>query len=132
LQKKSIKLNIIDEEKMVSNFDTSGDADNKFIGEVLKVYVNDIPMMSKELEIAYGSRDSVKLRYIAHKLSGSLLNLGCEDLAELCQKIEISIKKNNFNEDISLVIGELKESTTILVTDLNKLKEKYPVSDKTH
>lgn len=121
-------LKLIDEEWIVSNFNVDGNVDKEFVGEILNVYVTDIPIMIKELETAFENKDAAILKFYAHKLSGNLLNLGCESLVELCRSIETSIKKNDFNPEISLLIFELKKSITRLVIELFELKVKYPVS----
>lgn len=123
---------LIDEGQILSNFNIDGNTDNKFITEVLNVYVNELPFISKELEIAYQKRDSSLITYYTHKLSGSLLNLGCNNLVDLCQRIEKSIKKNSIDENVSLPIRELTESIKKLVTELNELMEKYPDSGDNH
>ena len=123
---------LIDEEQILSNFNVDGNTDNKFISEVLNVYVNELPFISKELEISCKKKDSNRITFYTHKLSGSLLNLGCDNLVDLCQKIERSIKKNSFEENLTLMIRELTESIKKLVAELNELMEKYPVSGDNH
>lgn len=123
---------LFDEEQILSNFNIDGNTDNKFIAEVLNIYVNELPFINKELEISYEKSDSTLTTYYTHKLSGSLLNLGCDNLVDLCQRIEKSIKKNIFDENLSLMIRELTESIRRLVAELNEFMEKYPVSGDNH
>lgn len=132
LSKNNKGVKLIDENQLVSIFNSDNNLDNKLIAEILNVYLTDIPIISKELEIAFEKKDLATIRYVVHKLTGSLLNLGCVTLVDLCKKIAKSIKKNNLDADTSEMLNELKENITRLVTELYELREKYPVSDKNY
>jgi HPt (histidine-containing phosphotransfer) domain-containing protein len=120
-----LKLKLISEKKFLSIFNTDKKIDINFFEEILSVYINDIPRMGKELEIAFNRKDAAAIEYITHKLTGSLLNLGCESVVEMCNRIEKSAKESLFDENIILLHNQFQKNITLLVEEIVLLKKKY-------
>lgn len=122
------RLKLINEKKFLSTFNTDGKADINFFEEVLNVYINDIPQMGKTLEIAFDRKDTAAIEFYAHKLNGCLLNLGCESIIEMCNRIERSAKQSVFDEHIFLLHNQFRNSITLLIEEIILLKKKYSIS----
>jgi HPt (histidine-containing phosphotransfer) domain-containing protein len=125
IKKNNPMLNLIDEENLFSFFYDEAKPELKFFADVLNVYSRDIPLMGKDIEIAIEQKDSIALKYLTHKLGGSLLNLGAESIVEICHKIENSAKENIIDDNVISLNSQLQENIKRLVAEIISIREKY-------
>jgi hypothetical protein len=128
IKKNNPKLNLVDEENLFSFFYDEAKPELKIFADVLYVYSRDIPLMGKDIEIAIEQKDSIALKYLTHKLGGSLLNLGAESIVEICHKIENSAKENIIDNKVISLNSQLQENIKRLVAEIISIREKYLIS----
>lgn len=130
IRKNNLKLNLIDEENLFSVFNDENKPELKFFVDILNVYLRDIPLMGKEIEIAIERKDSTALKYHTHKLGGSLLNLGAESVVGICHQIEKSAKENIIDDNVMSLNTQLQENIKRLAAEIILLREKYLIAAK--
>lgn len=130
-RKKTPKVTLIDEENLFSVFNDEDKPEYQFFAEILNVYERDIPLMGKEIEIAIENKDTVELKYYTHKLGGSLLNLGAEEIIGICHQIEKSARENIIDDKVVLLNTELQEKIKRLVTEIKSIRDRYSTISKT-
>ncbi|MEP7304128.1 MAG: Hpt domain-containing protein [Acidobacteriota bacterium] len=62
--------------------------DEDVLGEVISLYVDDVPKQLSALAAAIGAGQTEVVRQIAHRLKGSSLGVGASRMASLCSAIE--------------------------------------------
>jgi HPt (histidine-containing phosphotransfer) domain-containing protein len=130
IQKANPKLHLIDEENLFSVFIDETKPELKFFADILNVYSRDIPLMGKEIEIAIEQKDFNALKYLTHKLGGSLLNLGAESVVGICHQIEKAAKENIIDDNVMSLNTQLQENIKRLVAEIISLREKYLIEIK--
>ncbi len=89
--------------------------DERFIKELLGVFVTTVPKMTEEMNIACNSKDWEEVKAIAHKLKPIAETLRIESILEDIKFVENTIKeKGNLKEIpnlISKIDGVLKQVT---------------------
>lgn len=130
IQKTNPKLHLIDEENLFSVFIDETKPELKFFADILNVYSRDIPLMGKEIEISIEQKNFNALKYLTHKLGGSLLNLGAESVVVICHQIEKAAKENIIDDNVMSLNTQLQENIKRLVAEIISLREKYLIEIK--
>lgn len=125
------KLSLIDEENLFSVFSDDDKPDEQSIAEILTVYVRDIPLMAKEIDVAIENTNASELKYHTHKLAGSLLNLGAEYVVRICHQIEKLAEENIIDEKAQKLNIQLQENIKRLQAELIGIREKFLIANKT-
>jgi HPt (histidine-containing phosphotransfer) domain-containing protein len=64
------------------------ETDFEFVLELIEIYLNETPKQIQTMSVALDANDPPALAIIAHKLKGSSMNLGAEQLGAFCLKLE--------------------------------------------
>lgn len=86
--------------------------------ELVDLYLEDAPKQISSIELSLKQMDSEGLRRSAHSLKGASANLGANDLAALCLKMETQGKLKDFS------------GTEQLLNDINACLKKTSVEMK--
>ncbi len=125
IKQRKIDTKIIDESKISFLQEVESQEDVAFLMELLNIYITELPKTMSNIRAAIKKKDPGQLQFFAHKLKGSSLTLGMEDISEICHELEtiaktgaITSKCETFSE---LLVGKFE----LIVKELEKLKEKY-------
>jgi len=80
--------------------------DEDVLGEVISLYVADVPHQLSALAAAIAARQIEVVRQIAHRLKGSSLGVGASRMANLCSLIEWAARDQAI-EAAAVQAGEL-------------------------
>lgn len=114
------KEDILDLDILRGLKELGNDGDVLFIKEIIELYIEQAPVMIKNIKEAVLQRDALKMSQTAHAFKGASLNLGAKLLSEVCKKIEFNGKENNFT-DITSLLGQLDEFFIITSDELRKI-----------
>jgi HPt (histidine-containing phosphotransfer) domain-containing protein len=64
--------------------------DEKFMGELIDIFLEDMPRQLEALRAAVQSNDAAAAAATAHRLKGASGNMGADSLSALCHNVEIS------------------------------------------
>lgn len=116
---------IVDENKISFLNDIQTEADRKFYVELLDIFINELPIALKNLEIALKEKDAKKLQFVSHKLKGSSITLGIDHITGVTIKLEEAAKKNDFSSETENLAGELMNKFEKIIHELETIKDKY-------
>lgn len=78
-----------------------GEEDPSFILEMIKLFVDNAPTTLKAIHHALSTGDLQRITSQAHRLKGMALNLGADQLADTCEKIEKSGRDQDLKTALS-------------------------------
>lgn len=116
---------LIDERKISFMQDINTAEDVAFLVELLDIYISDLPKFTRNVQMAAHSKDVLQLQFHAHKLKGSSMTLGIEDIAKISIDIELKAKQGVINEEVEKMSAELVNKGDQIVNELKLIKEKY-------
>jgi HPt (histidine-containing phosphotransfer) domain-containing protein len=87
---------------------------------LIEIYLNDSVVRMQQLELAVQQKDGTQIRHAAHSLKGSSSNIGAEELAAQCQKLE-EMGKNNELENITGQAEMVQQELTRVQAELKTL-----------
>ncbi len=93
--------------------------DKDIIAEIIKVFLEDMPVQIDGLKSAFESKDIALVSSIAHAIKGSSSNIGGMRIAGIAKEIEISSKKGEL-ENLGENISELESQYFALENELKK------------
>jgi CheY-like chemotaxis protein len=105
--------------------DINTEDDANFFGELLDVYISELPAMIKHINSANENGDHKNLNFYAHKLKGSSMTLGIKPIAEACEELEAIAKGQNLNGRTKELSEELVKKFEQVIQELEVIKEKY-------
>ena len=73
----------------------TGDVDITFLRKVLSMFIEQGEQQMEEIKAALAANQIQELGSQAHKLKGSALNIGAEELAETCRQMEMKGREND-------------------------------------
>lgn len=111
---------ILDLEILQGLKELGNDGDVSFVKEIIELYIEQAPILIKNIKEAVFERNALKMSQAAHAFKGASLNLGAKLLSEVCKKIEFNGKENNFT-DITTLLGQLDEFFIITSDELKKI-----------
>jgi PAS domain S-box-containing protein len=107
----------------LQDFETAEDL--QFLNELIDIYIQDLPKMIANIKNAVDHRNDKQLLFYAHKLKGSSLSLGIDQLSEVCLKLELAALEQTFGESTDAEVKKLSGSIELLIQELELLKRKY-------
>jgi PAS domain S-box-containing protein len=116
---------IIDEQKISFLQDVNNAEDVAFLIELLDIYIDDLPKLTRNIKQAAKNKDLKQLQFHSHKLKGSSMTLGIEEIANLSKSIESSAKMGVLNSESEKQADELVLKGNLVVNELKLIKEKY-------
>jgi histidine phosphotransfer protein HptB len=72
--------------------------DEEFMGELIDIYLEDMPLQLEALRVAVQSQDAAAAAATAHRLKGASGNMGADSLSALCHDLEISSRDNKLDQ----------------------------------
>lgn len=123
--KKEINLKLIDEKKITFLQDIKTEADLDFFREMLDIYIKEIPKNIGFIRDAIFQNNSDHLRFYVHKLKGSSLTLGIDEVMEGLKILESMALENQISEDSLKVFKKLSEKFDMILEEILLLKNKY-------
>ncbi len=116
------------QEQFASNLDKKGGLQRELIIELLQIYLDELPLVLSELDIAVTEQDYKKVGYQAHKFKSNNRFLGLEQAASLLDSLE---KSANSKEDFKIISQlaeqfnhQTKKDRQLVATQLTRLKTK--------
>jgi HPt (histidine-containing phosphotransfer) domain-containing protein len=110
--------NIIDMD-VIEGLKEVGDQD--FLIELIDLFLNQARELMVSINNAQKINDLTTINKDAHKLKGSCLNLGANQMGEICHKLETNAKENN-TEIVNELINTLQSVSTETFSEITKLK----------
>jgi CheY-like chemotaxis protein/HPt (histidine-containing phosphotransfer) domain-containing protein len=95
----------------------TGEADASFFKKVLNMFIEQGEEQIVEIKAALAAGRVTELGSQAHKLKGSALNIGAEELAETCRQMELKGRDNDgsgMKELVEKLIGDFAASKKVL------------------
>ena len=117
----------IDESKVPFLQDNETAEDIEFIGELIDIYIQDLPKIIGSIKNAIDHSNDKKLLFFAHKLKGSSLSLGIDALVDICLNLEKAAENLSFGEETLALFEKLTKSMEILIQELELMKQKYTI-----
>jgi HPt (histidine-containing phosphotransfer) domain-containing protein len=81
--------------------------------ECVDLYLGDSPECIQQLHSTFQNRDLASFKRAAHSLKGSSSNLGADDLAEICGRLEEMAKAGNIDGAESIIKAVESEFATV-------------------
>ncbi|MDW3095058.1 MAG: EAL domain-containing protein [Gammaproteobacteria bacterium] len=106
----------IDEERIEELRDSVASA----FDQMVKAYVEDLPILVTSLEDAVNSKDAEQVQHFAHSIKGSSKNFGAVELANVSKEIEDMGRANEL-QDANTQLIALFEEVDRVIEYLNKL-----------
>ncbi|MFO7447402.1 MAG: response regulator, partial [Ignavibacteriaceae bacterium] len=119
------RTKVIDEEKITFLQDIETSADVGFLVELLNIYISDIPKTISSIRSAIVNQNYNQLQFHAHKLKGSSLTLGIDDIARISHELETSAKEGVITPQCEKYSNELISKLEMIIRELEIIKEKY-------
>ncbi len=87
--------------------------DEEFMGELIDLYLEDMPRQLEALRLAVEKHDAASAAATAHRLKGASGNVGADSLSSLCREIEESSRDNKLDQLPGLVEAVDEESSRV-------------------
>ncbi len=110
--------NIIDMD-VIDGLKEVGDQD--FLIELIDLFLTQAKELVESINQASKAQDLDIINKSAHKLKGSCLNLGANDMGEICQKLESDAKENKL-DNLNELVEKLHSISVETFSELTKLK----------
>jgi PAS domain S-box-containing protein len=124
IKEEVLQTKIIDESKIDFLKDATTEEDLSFFIELIDIYLIETPRMIHNIFESIAREDFKELTFNAHKLKGSSLTLGMEEINDLAKILETKGRKSEL-EGAFEKAEELKKVYIIAERELEMLKEKY-------
>ena len=105
--------------------DIQSESDASFFGELLEVYMSELPKMIKQINTANENGDHKTLYFYSHKLKGSSMTLGINSIAKACEELESLAKDQQINTRTGVLTQDLVKIFEQVIKELEVIKEKY-------
>lgn len=97
-------------------------ADPSLLNELIDLYASSTPPHMKAIRAALARRDAEKMEKSSHALRSASVNLGANELAALCEELELKGRNRDLSGAAPLV-ERLENCYDEIVRNLLKLKE---------
>jgi HPt (histidine-containing phosphotransfer) domain-containing protein len=87
--------------------------DEEFMGELIDIYLEDMPRQLQALRAAVQNHDAAAAAATAHRLKGASGNMGADSLSALCNDVEVSSRDNKLDQLPNLMEAIGTESTRV-------------------
>lgn len=125
IKQQKVDTKVIDESKISFLQEVESQDDVIFLMELLNIYITELPKTISNIRASIKKKDPNQLQFFAHKLKGSSLTLGMEDISEICHELETIAKTGTINPKCETYSELLVGKFELIVKELEKLKEKY-------
>ena len=127
LQLKSEKAptKLVDESKITFLQDVENPEDVDFFLELIDIYLDEFPQTLQLLKDALKNKNISQIQFEAHKMKGSCLTLGVENLADICHKIEADAKAGKIDPNADEILNDLEKKILTVLEELKVIRTKY-------
>jgi PAS domain S-box-containing protein len=94
-------------------------SDPTFFKQVINMFMDQSDEIVNEITVQFAAGNESEIASLAHKLKGSALNIGANNLAEICRQIEIRGK--NGDSGLPALVKSLSEKLILTKAELKKL-----------
>ena len=101
--KKQTQFHYLDIQTLQMLEDLSDPGEDSLVIELKTLFEESTPPLLAELEAAAEAVQVEKIARIAHRIKGSALNIGAQNLATLCSNLEKTAATNSVQENIRLI-----------------------------
>jgi CheY-like chemotaxis protein len=122
---KRLQGKILDESKITFMHDFQSPEDLAFLLELLDIYIQGLPLVISNINTAVENKDASKLQFWSHRLKGSSLTLGIDQITKVSVTLEEASKMNRFDDETTQLSHELIHNFETIIGELEVLKEKY-------
>lgn len=112
---------VVNEQEMPVLLDIESEEDQKFVSELLEIYLNETPRMLASMRVAFSNDDFKAVAFYCHKLRGSSASLGVTKIASISEEIETAAKNKDI-ETIRTSLITLEKTYLIAQGDLLRIK----------
>lgn len=96
----------------------------EFVNNMLSLFVSDVPQSMKQIKEAYMSRDFKTIKYLAHRIRPSLLNMGINSLKNESVLLEKMAEKQLVGTEMESIIEKMITTVNLVSA---KIKSQYNV-----
>jgi PAS domain S-box-containing protein len=122
---KEIELTFIKEKNISFLNEITSENDLVFFREMLDVYLIEIPKNLEHIKEAILSNNAEQLKFYLHKLKGTYLTLGIENLIEYFKILSDAAVQNKINEETFKTFADFSNKSEKILEEISILKEKY-------
>jgi HPt (histidine-containing phosphotransfer) domain-containing protein len=98
---------------------------NEFIGQMITVFIEEIPIEIRNLETHLGNKDYKALRATAHKMKPSFSFMGVKELEDTVHLIEEYSNEEKNLDQLPDMIKKVKNITNDVIVELDSEKELF-------
>lgn len=125
IKKQKSQTKILDESKITFMQDIRTKEDISFFLDLLDTYLSELPLTIAHITDSVTNRDAKNLKFYAHKLKGSSLTLGIDELSSLSHNLETAAREERFGKETNDLAHNLVEKFEILIKELEVIRQKY-------
>ncbi len=125
IKKQKSQTKILDEGKITFLQDIRTKEDVVFFIDLLDTYLSELPATIAHITDAVKNRDAKNLKFYAHKLKGSSLTFGIDDLSNLSHNLETAAREERFGQETRNLAHKLIEKFEIIIRELEVIRQKY-------
>jgi CheY-like chemotaxis protein/nitrogen-specific signal transduction histidine kinase len=122
---KEIELTFIKEKNISFLNEVTSENDLEFFREMLEVYLKEIPKNTEKIKEAILSNNPEQLKFYLHKLKGTFLTLGIDNLLDYFKLLNQAAVENKINEETFNTFADFSVKTEKILEEILILKEKY-------
>lgn len=120
-----IELTFIKEKNISFLNEITSQNDLEFFREMLDVYLKEIPKNLEQIKEAILSSKADKLKFYLHKLKGTYLTLGIENLLDYFKIMNEASAENKITEETFKTFADFSNKTEKILEEISILKDKY-------
>ena len=95
--------------------------DNRFVCEMIHIFINEIPLALKSIQEAYENQNWLDVCNTAHRIKSNYMMVGMKEQQQLALKIEKSIKEEKYSaEELKSWVEQLKGASEQAYPQLEK------------
>lgn len=98
---------------------------NEFIGQMITVFIEEVPIEISNLEKHLANKDYKSLRAVAHKMKPSFSFMGVKELEDNVHLIEEYSGEEKNLDQIPAMVANIKKVTDEVITELEAEKELF-------
>ncbi len=122
---KEIELTFIKEKNISFLNEINSENDLVFFREMLDVYLKEIPKNLESIKEAVLAKDAEHLKFYLHKLKGTYLTLGINDLIDYFKILSTDAAENNITDETIKTFSDFFNKSEKILEEISILKEKY-------
>jgi HPt (histidine-containing phosphotransfer) domain-containing protein len=96
----------------------------ELLGDLVKMFANQVPIFTQQLEVLKQNKDYSSLSKLAHKIKGSVSTLGITDLSIKMKELENEATIGLNTKKINELIESFKVTSDKAILELNDLLNK--------